>query len=182
MNTHPTWPSMPSAPLGWRTETASCAEAEIGRDARPKDNRGKMRAISLWQPWATAIALGVKRIETRGWETPIRGRIAIHAAKRWDLAQRQFASEEWRAGRLPPPSALPFGAIVATVELVDCVRTRDVSDLSDLEREYGDYAYGRFAWILADIKPLAVPIPFKGAQGFFNVPDDLFLMAKEGRG
>ena len=26
-----------------------------------------MKAISLWQPWASAIALGAKRIETRSW-------------------------------------------------------------------------------------------------------------------
>ncbi|HVM07165.1 MAG TPA: ASCH domain-containing protein [Acidimicrobiales bacterium] len=40
-----------------------------------------MKAISLWQPWASLIAYGVKTIETRSWSTPYRGRIAIHAAK-----------------------------------------------------------------------------------------------------
>lgn len=29
-----------------------------------------MRALSLWQPWASAIAAGAKKIETRGWSTP----------------------------------------------------------------------------------------------------------------
>lgn len=38
--------------------------------------------LSLWQPWATLVALGVKSIETRSWSTKYRGPIAIHAAAR----------------------------------------------------------------------------------------------------
>ena len=43
-----------------------------------------MKAISLWQPWASLIAIGAKSIETRSWPAPralIGDRIAIHAAK-----------------------------------------------------------------------------------------------------
>jgi len=40
-----------------------------------------MKALTLTQPWATLIACGAKRIETRSWATDFRGRIAIHAAK-----------------------------------------------------------------------------------------------------
>lgn len=40
-----------------------------------------MNAISLWQPWASLVAAGIKRIETRSWGTNFRGPIAIHAAK-----------------------------------------------------------------------------------------------------
>ena len=44
-----------------------------------------MKAITLWQPWASLIACGVKDVETRSWPPPeslIGQRIAIHAAKR----------------------------------------------------------------------------------------------------
>jgi hypothetical protein len=44
-----------------------------------------LKAISLWQPWASLIAHGVKTIETRSWAPPkslLGQRIAIHAAKR----------------------------------------------------------------------------------------------------
>lgn len=53
-----------------------------------------MRAISLWQPWASAIALGSKRIETRSWSTSYRGPLAIHAAKSWTNVQKLFAATE----------------------------------------------------------------------------------------
>ena len=41
-----------------------------------------MKALTLWQPWASLVALGVKTIETRSWSTTYRGPLAIHAAKR----------------------------------------------------------------------------------------------------
>lgn len=40
-----------------------------------------MRTISLWQPWATLIAIGAKHYETRSWNIHFRGEIAIHAAR-----------------------------------------------------------------------------------------------------
>lgn len=40
-----------------------------------------MKALTLWQPWATLIAIGAKTIETRSWSTNHRGPLAIHAAK-----------------------------------------------------------------------------------------------------
>ena len=39
-----------------------------------------MKAITIWQPWASLIACGAKKYETRSWPTKYRGPIAIHAA------------------------------------------------------------------------------------------------------
>lgn len=131
-----------------------------------------MRAISLWQPWASAIALGHKRIETRGWSTPYRGPLAIHAALRWTGDQKEFAQIERSLGRMP--GRIPRGAIVAVCKLVD-VRGSDELALTvgPVEKLYGDYDSGRFGWLLEDIVPLAEPLAWKGKQGFFNVPDEL---------
>lgn len=131
-----------------------------------------MKAISLWQPWASAIALGLKSIETRGWATSYRGPLAIHAAKRWAGDQREFGRIEHTLGRLP--ARVPLGAIVAVCTLSDCLSTYDLRcEVGSIERIYGDYRDGRYGWVLTDIRPLPEPIPFKGAQGFFNVPDEL---------
>lgn len=129
-----------------------------------------MRAISVWQPWASAIAVGVKQIETRHWATRYRGPIAIHAAKRWHREERLFASIEHTLGRLP--KRLPLGAIVATANLVECWPT-DQMQPGPIEKIYGDYTAGRFAWVLREVRALPEPIPWEGKQGFFNVPDEL---------
>lgn len=64
-----------------------------------------MPVLTLWQPWASLIALGAKTIETRGWSTSHRGRIAIHAAGRrpplmhlpklWSRGKTREEQERW---------------------------------------------------------------------------------------
>lgn len=157
-----------------------------------------MKALSIWQPWASAIALGSKRIETRSWSTNYRGRLAIHAAKSKDTSFLCFAMTTWYwCGALHREmgsedllwETLPFGAVVATAELVDCRPVIEVpSDLVNArrrpfgaktdeydwtERQMGDFSEGRYAWILMDVRPLAKPVPFRGLQGLFNVPDEI---------
>lgn len=134
-----------------------------------------MKCISLWQPWATAIALGSKRIETRGWSTKYRGRIAIHAAKKKELVQLMYAMSTWEwcgaLGRLMGDNTrlwdtMPFGSIVATAQLVDVRPVIEIPEtLLDMPR--------RPLWVLMDVQPLARPVSYRGLQGLFNVPDDV---------
>lgn len=157
-----------------------------------------MRAISLWQPWASAIALGAKRIETRPWATNYRGPLAIHAAKRcvnWEMEDFD-RSPLWRGAlnlvchrTLAVRDVLPFGAIVATCNLIGCFPVEDLpaavldevhvrdGDIEErhwwTERDMGNYCRRRFGWVLDDIEPLPEPVPWKGQQGFFNVPDTI---------
>lgn len=87
-----------------------------------------MRAITLWQPWASAVALGSKTIETRHWSTNYRGPLAIHAAKRRNIGELDdlWRDARWRGALFPLicvegeggrasrfQYSLPFGAIVA---------------------------------------------------------------------
>lgn len=132
-----------------------------------------MMCLSLWQPWASAIALGRKRIETRHWSTRYRGPLLIHAAKRWTAEEREFVADMIDDGFLPPDFVLPppLGALVAVSRLVDVRPTEQaVRTLAADERVWGNYAEGRFAWILDDVVALPEPIALKGAQGLFDVP------------
>lgn len=161
-----------------------------------------MKALSLWQPWASAMAAGSKTNETRHWRTNYRGPLAIHAAKRRVVDELIFFGSCWNwVGALGPLEAtfgrdwklwneLPFGAIVAIGNLVDCRPTESFTqgeldvkryqddDVSKLygwtERQMGDYDLGRFGWVFENLRALPEPIPFKGSQGFFEVPDELF--------
>lgn len=55
-----------------------------------------MKALTLHQPWATLVALGVKSIETRSWTTSHRGPIAIHAARTMPREARMAAYDPIR--------------------------------------------------------------------------------------
>jgi activating signal cointegrator 1 len=76
----------------------------------------KIKAISLHQPWASLIARGYKKYETRSWPTSYRGPIAIHAAKKFlhvpQLLQLLGKKEK---------SDFPLGAVVAIADLTDCL-------------------------------------------------------------
>lgn len=81
--------------------------------------------------------------------------------------------------RLPAaPELLPLGAVIATVVLDRCGEITEASaaeleDRSAHEFAFGNYQPGRFAWVLRDVEPVAPPLPFRGSQGIFDVPDHL---------
>jgi hypothetical protein len=89
---------------------------------------------------------------------------------------------------VPLWESLPFGAIVAVCTLADCVRTETLNDLDTVrwlspdgpdawtERHMGDFSPGRWGWVLAHIRALESPIPYRGAQRLFDVPDDLLTV------
>lgn len=137
-----------------------------------------MKTISLWQPWATLVAIEAKRIETRHWAAPrgvVGERIAIHAAKRtselWVCDERPFSEYAHEL------TDLPLGALVATAVIDRCapMNERGIAELKATqphEHAFGHYAIGRYAWVLRDVRRLERPVPFRGAQGFFDVPDE----------
>ena len=141
-----------------------------------------MKAVSLWQPWATLVVLGLKKVETRGWYTSYRGPLLIHAAKTFPPSARRFAEAERALGRLP--ARIPFGALIGRVDLDEVLETQNVEQIvSALERLYGDFAWGRFAWFLENAKEFPEPIPCRGMQRLFNVVvevDDEAAMAELG--
>lgn len=128
-----------------------------------------MMCISLWQPWASAIALGIKSYETRSWTTSYRGLLAIHAAQTDSPQGRQFYQTEMTLGRLPK-GGLPVGSIICVVDLVDIITTMEAELLlSPIEKLYGDYRIGRYAWKLTNVRVLAKPIPYRGRQRLYEV-------------
>lgn len=119
----------------------------------------KIKALTLWQPWASLMAMEEKKIETRSWKTKYRGLLAIHAAKRplrtpeIELYNKAFCD---LGLKLPSPRwALPFGEIVAVVELKACWQTPGDDHFKTMldvhggvhESLFGNYAKGRYAWI-----------------------------------
>lgn len=141
-----------------------------------------MKIISLWQPWASLVAEGYKRIETRSWNNSYRGPLLIHATKTEpnDVLDSWELNASLRVGSATKFVTLPRGAIIALVELLDIrpilVGSRWVADLRQEERDRGNFEPGRFGWELRPVKLFADPIPWRGAQGLLDAPDELVDM------
>lgn len=148
-----------------------------------------MKALTLWQPWASLIAIGVKTIETRSWAAPkslIGQRISIHAAKRPSDTEADFRFDPVLHEHGLCFTDLPLGAVVATARLVECVqvlKVRDDGTWTIVQRDYtgpvrgvvldqlpyGDFTPGRWAWLLDDIEQLDKPLPATGRQGMWDI-------------
>lgn len=148
-----------------------------------------MKAISLWQPYATLVAIQAKQYETRSWAPSYTGPLAIHAAKRWTRDQRELTARfdryldraGWGRGLLDD---LPFGAFVATAEIWsdDIFQAEKIRDeLEVLELEFGDYGDGRFAWRLSEVMSLWEPVPCRGYQKLWNVPPEMVARMRQKR-
>lgn len=123
-----------------------------------------MKAFTVYQPYAFAIVSGLKHYETRKKRTSIRGRVAVHAAK----GTPRFVTMALDMA-LPEHMTLHYGAVIGTVEIVDCVQVEEIRDsLTERERALGDYSPGRFAWVLQNPELFEHPIPARGNQGWWN--------------
>lgn len=135
-----------------------------------------MKALSIRQPWAWLICMGIKDIENRDWATSFRGRIYVHAGNRFDtealvdsrlchwLDKSLISLEDgividqlhrtWRQG-----------AIIGEVDITDCVWIQNLG----LPATKSPWFDGNFGFVLANPVLYKNPIPYKGRTFFFEV-------------
>ena len=152
-----------------------------------------MRALTLWQPWASLIAAGGKRLETRPRRTNYRGPLLIHASAK--KCSPSAAADAGLRRALERPAfveamlevlghadldRLPYGAIVASSRLEDCNQVPPGLSWEgwqgrSMEREalFGDFSTGRYVWRLDAVSALEIPVAARGAQGLWIPPVDL---------
>ena len=157
-----------------------------------------MKAITILQPWASLIACGAKKIETRGWATKYRGPIAIHAGKSTTLSpwSGEFSTKTrdaivsmlWPEARdnryvsiTDSWEELPRGKVIAVADLVDCVQVVGFDDFANAP------ILDRKEWLLQNANEVAfgdyrvgryawllenvrpiTPVPARGQQGLWN--------------
>lgn len=132
-----------------------------------------IRILVVRQPWAWAIAAGLKRYENRSWEpgkvngVPWRGWILILAGA--SLKGEQDA--RLRMGSLVPPVIPPpdlvRGKIVCAVRLHDVIR-------EDSRRRDAWCEPGQKWWELRDLLRFPTPVHCRGQQGLF-APSETIL-------
>lgn len=151
-----------------------------------------MKAITIWQPWASLIACGAKPYEFRMHRNvsgQVGKRVAIHAGAR-KMNKREVAvlihritTPGWRTTGLTPalarplldvatwhPERIPLAAIVCTAVLGEPVQDDDLAmglglpGIADSER----LEHSNWGWPLTEIELLEPPVPAHGAQGWWT--------------
>lgn len=150
-----------------------------------------MRALTVWQPWASMIVLGLKPYEFRGWPAPasLHGqRIAIHAGARYvrrtEVDEILASLRAEKAGHGLPTTlkvdetiaflehviaehtmGLPLSAIVGTAVLGTPKRAKDLAELrADSDR----VDHTKWAWPMQDVQLALPPRPATGMQGIWH--------------
>lgn len=132
------------------------------------------RALTLWRPWDQAILFGGKDLENRNWapwDSVIDKMIAIHAGKKYDSEGAGWMIRE-NLYAPPVPSASPMG-IVGVARVTGAVVKSD-----------SPWFFGKYGWVLEDVKALQMPIVCPGAQGLWKVegkPLEQLIAALTGR-
>jgi len=140
-----------------------------------------VRALTITQPWAAAIAAAAlapehKTTENRTWSTRYRGPLLIHAGQGFDddaVGLEPDAHRVWAAlaAVLPhAPGALDHGAIIATARLTDC------HPADGCCAPWGQQHPGTRHWTLADIRPLPEPVRCPGRLGLWIPHPDLLTL------
>jgi activating signal cointegrator 1 len=151
----------------------------------------QIRGLSLTQPWASLVALGAKKIETRSWSTLYRGMVAIHASKGfpgwakeycWETPFLKHLNKNGNGGYsaiCKLIEELPRGKIVAVGRIENCLPTTTGSLISIHDQQpvkgtdeyaFGDYSAGRYMWLLSNIIALPEPVDCRGALSLWEVP------------
>jgi hypothetical protein len=123
-----------------------------------------MKALSVKQPWASLVSLGLKPPEIRSRKTNYRGPLMICSSQRPDTSLIAIlAASKALMERDIPRDNYPLGQALSIVDLIDC-RPMTKEDESDAWVPYQD---GLWAWIMSEPK-LLKPFPVKGRLGVWK--------------
>ena len=166
---------------------------------RVADGWEGVRAITVRQPWAEAIADGVKLVENRssGFPKNHRGLVLLHAAQEWSERgrrdprilgvwsdQRLYALRHEVAWRKRPPHPFRSSAVVAVMEVVD------IHPSAGCCKPWGEDTYppanpkasppGQVTHLVfEDVRRLTSPVPASGALGLWKPDPELVAAVRE---
>jgi hypothetical protein len=120
-----------------------------------------MKALSIRQPWASMIVLGLKPVENRSWKSNFRGRMLIHAGKKFDQEGANWVIETFPDLQEHVLAAKNLcGGFIGAVTMADCVEHFD-----------SPWFFGPRGFVFEDPESFDLQ-PFKGRLGFFDAPPD----------
>lgn len=131
-----------------------------------------MRAISVRQPWAWAIARGYKPVLNQATGTGHRGPLAVYASFRIDLgsAENHVVRRAVSTGWDPADPVTAIGGIVAVVSLAGvCAPAASPGRCG-----CGEWASpGAYHWQLADPRPLRCLVLALGQPGLWELAPEV---------
>lgn len=134
-----------------------------------------MKALSIQQPWAYCITHGTKRVENRSWYTSYRGPLLIHAAKTFQTGMEYDINVDSPEMDVYAMQQSYRGGIVGICHLANCISPKRPELVARDQRIWSDPE--QFKFVLCEVRAFANPIPYRGFQKIFDIPDDVVAEA-----
>jgi hypothetical protein len=154
-----------------------------------------IKALTIWQPWASLVMIGAKPLEFRDWDYRSRfadlegRRIVVHAGAR-SVKPVEVEDLISRCRLRDRPSLIVEKALPLLERLQAAYRCQGVVEhaaglgtaiLGKPRRISGQFvkpdsdrvAHHVWAWPLSDVEPWPAPVPHRGFQGFWNWTADV---------
>jgi len=156
------------------------------RGGKKKQSAGGV-TLSMHQPWASLLVMGIKRIEGRSWPTDHRGRLWIHAASHEPTADEiseveqhyRFIYEELEGVEVRFPDCYPTSCLLGCVDVVGCI-TQEELQASDLSESLKSESSSEFCFLCENPQKLLLPFVLSGQHKLWNLDSSSLRSAKQG--
>ena len=134
--------------------------------------------LSMHQPWASLLVMGIKTVEGRSWYTAHRGRLWIAStAKPAEKEEVKLVEQQYRSmcdHFIEFPESYPSGALLGCVDIVDCVTQDEYQKMDTEKSESGS----EFVFICENPMELLVKVPVKGKHKIWKLDTKMHKLVK----
>ncbi|EDO46391.1 predicted protein [Nematostella vectensis] len=139
--------------------------------------------LSMHQPWASLLVLGIKRVEGRSWYTAHRGRLWIAATAKKPSAD-EISGVIGMYREMNPdsgvhfPKEYPTGCLLGCVDLEDCLSQEEYRERCQ-DSDHTESS-SPFVFICENPQQLVLKFPVKGQHKIWKLESGMHKAAKQG--
>ena len=135
--------------------------------------------LSMHQPWASLLVMGIKIHEGRTWYTQHRGRLWIHSGSKVPSEEDIRELEQFyrvHTGRedIRFPGHYPTSCLLGSVDMTECLAQEEYRELYP-EGESGS----PYVFICSNPQELMIKFPMSGKHKLFKLENKLHMAAKK---
>lgn len=145
---------------------------EFPRVSDIKNLKDEGMCLSMWQPWASLLVYGIKRLEGRSWFSEHRGRLWIHAGSKpveSNLVEEIEQEYAHLKDSIPFPESYPTSALLGYIDVIGCPSNEELKTMKehyknmvekDDEIEYWIHEDNESAYAFVCVNPKKLLLPF----------------------
>ncbi|KAJ8280909.1 hypothetical protein GJAV_G00060850 [Gymnothorax javanicus] len=137
--------------------------------------------LSMHQPWASLLIMGIKRVEGRSWYSAHRGRLWIAAAAKrptpQDISHVEYQYRQLYSAELQFPRHYPTGCLLGCVNMTDCLTQEQYREQF---AETSEESSSPFVFICSQPREMLIKFPIKGKHKIWKLDSQCHQSARRG--